>query len=54
MTDFETYKSGRGPIPKTQLIWPLYGAGWEKLGRNDRPIQVTVPVPRPDQNPGAA
>ena len=49
MTDFETYKSGRGPIPKTQLIWPLYGAGWEKLGRNDRPIQVTVPVPRPDQ-----
>ncbi len=49
MTDFVTYKSGRGLIPKTQLLWPLYGAGWENLGRNDRPIEVPVPAPRPDQ-----
>ena len=49
MTDFETYKSGRSPIPKTQFIWPLSGAGWKSLGHNDRPIQVPVPIPRPDQ-----
>ncbi|MFQ5855285.1 MAG: alcohol dehydrogenase catalytic domain-containing protein [Anaerolineae bacterium] len=49
MTEFETYKSGRDPIPRTQLIWPLYGAGWENLGRNDRPIEVPVPAPRLDQ-----
>lgn len=49
MNDFEAYKSGHGPIPDTQLIWPLYGAGWDNLGRNDQPIEVPVPEPRPDQ-----
>lgn len=49
MIDFEAYKSGRTPIPETQLIWPLYGAGWENLGRNDRPIEAPVPTPRSDQ-----
>jgi threonine dehydrogenase-like Zn-dependent dehydrogenase len=49
MTDFATYRRGHNPIPKTQLIWPLYGAGWENLGRNDSPIEVPVPAPRPDQ-----
>ncbi|RME42621.1 MAG: alcohol dehydrogenase [Chloroflexi bacterium] len=49
MTDFTTYKNGHTPIPKTQLIWPLYGAGWENLGRNDKPIEVPVPALRPDQ-----
>ncbi len=49
MSDFEMYKSGRGPIPETQLIWPLYGAGWDNLGRDDKPIEVPVPEPAPDQ-----
>lgn len=49
MTDFEAYKSGQGPIPETQLVWPLYGAGWDNLGRAGKPIEVSVPEPRPDQ-----
>ncbi|MBS1252516.1 MAG: Mannitol-1-phosphate 5-dehydrogenase [Anaerolineales bacterium] len=49
MSDFEAYKSGHGPIPDTQLIWPLYGAGWDNLGRNDGPIEAPVPEPEPDQ-----
>jgi len=30
-------------------LWPLYGAGFERLGINDRPIQAPVTRPGPDQ-----
>lgn len=43
------YRSGRTPIPDRQWLWPLYGAGFERLGVNDRPIQVPVARPGPDQ-----
>lgn len=30
-------------IPEKMLAWPLFGAGMEKLGKNDQPCTVVVP-----------
>ncbi|MCS7039203.1 MAG: alcohol dehydrogenase catalytic domain-containing protein [Anaerolineae bacterium] len=50
MTDkLAAYRRADGPLPETQLIWPLYGAGMENLGVNDRPIEVPVPAFGPDE-----
>jgi len=46
---WEHYRSGQGPIPGRQWLWPLYGAGFERLGRDGQPIQAPVPQPGPDQ-----
>ena len=32
-------------IPEKMLCWPLFGAGMEKLGKNDQPCEVPVPKP---------
>ncbi|GAB4514526.1 MAG: hypothetical protein Kow0047_26390 [Anaerolineae bacterium] len=39
----------REPLPEKQWLWPLYGAGFEKLGVEGRPIQAPVPQPGPGQ-----
>jgi len=50
MTDkLAAYRRADGPLPATQLLWPLYGAGMENLGVNDRPIEVPVPDFGPDE-----
>ena len=46
---FDSYRSGQGPIPDRQWLWPLYGAGFDRLGIDDRPIQAPVVHPGPDQ-----
>lgn len=43
------YRSGRGPLPKTYRLWPLYGAGFENLGRDGKPIEVPMPSYGPDE-----
>ncbi len=43
------YRSGQDPIPDRQWLWPLYGAGFERLGVDDQPIQAAVPQPGPNQ-----
>ncbi len=30
-------------VPKQMLAWPLYGAGMEKLGKDDKPVALPVP-----------
>lgn len=45
----QRYKKAAGPIPKTMLAWPLYGAGFENLGRNGQPVEVPVPTYGPDE-----
>lgn len=30
-------------VPEKMLAWPLFGAGMEKLGREDKPCQIPVP-----------
>ena len=39
----QRYKMAEEPRPKTMLAWPLYGAGFENLGRGGRPIEAPMP-----------
>ena len=43
------YQSGAGPLPERNRLWPLYGAGFENLGRGGRPIEVPMPHVGPDE-----
>ncbi|MFQ6057966.1 MAG: alcohol dehydrogenase catalytic domain-containing protein, partial [Anaerolineae bacterium] len=51
MTDdtLQCYKRAEGPLPKTMLAWPLYGAGFENLGRDCQPVETPVPEYGPDE-----
>ncbi len=50
MTDKLTlYRCADAPVPDVQTLWPLYGAGFENLGRAGGPIQVPVPELGPDE-----
>ncbi len=41
----------RGEVPRTSAyrLWPLYGAGFENMGRDGQPIEVPVPTYGPDE-----
>jgi len=44
MTDrFINYQVNKEKIPTMQRLWPLYGVGFENLGKNEAPIEVEVP-----------
>jgi len=43
------FKSANTDLPETNKLWPLYGAGYDNLGRSDQPIEVEMPVPGPDE-----
>jgi len=43
------YWQGTGPLPQEYLLWPLYGAGFENLGRDGKPIAVPMRRPGPDE-----
>ena len=43
------YKQAQSPLPATMWLWPLYGAGFENLGVEGKPIQVPVPAYGPDE-----
>jgi len=43
------YKRANAPISATNRIWPLYGAGFENLGRDGATIAVEMPQPGPDE-----
>ncbi|MFQ6059632.1 MAG: alcohol dehydrogenase, partial [Anaerolineae bacterium] len=45
----QRYKGGEGPLPKTMLTWPLYGAGFENLGRNGQPVEMPLPRYGPNE-----
>jgi len=50
MTDkFDRYLNAEYPIPKTQKICPLFGAGFERLGVDDVPIKAPVPEIKDDE-----
>jgi threonine dehydrogenase-like Zn-dependent dehydrogenase len=38
------YRRGDTPVPATYWLWPLYGAGLENLGVDDRPTQARRPI----------
>lgn len=43
------YRLAGEPLPDHNTIWPLYGAGFENLGRDGKPIDVPLPEIAPDQ-----
>jgi len=49
MNTYNAYRMGKKPTQKTNLLWPLYGAGLENLGKNNQPIEVPMPEYGPDE-----
>jgi D-arabinose 1-dehydrogenase-like Zn-dependent alcohol dehydrogenase len=50
MTDKLTaYRRADAPLPETNELWPLYGQGFENLGRDKQPIEVPMPEYGPDE-----
>lgn len=49
MDKLTAYRQAAAPLPATQKLWPLYGAGFENLGRNEKPVDAPVPACGPDQ-----
>ncbi len=48
-TDILTrYKRAEGPLPDSMWLWPLYGAGFENLGREGKgaPLRLRAATPR--------
>ncbi len=45
----EIYRKGEGQVPGQYWLWPLYGAGLENLGVDEKPILVQTPSCGPDQ-----
>lgn len=44
MTDkLAEYRYADAPLPDRNRLWPLYGAGFENLGRDGQPIEVPIP-----------
>jgi D-arabinose 1-dehydrogenase-like Zn-dependent alcohol dehydrogenase len=43
------YKRADALLPDKNHIWPLYGAGFDNLGREGTPIEVPMPEPGPDE-----
>src|SRR5512135_1993556 len=43
------YRQAGTPPPGRNRLWPLYGAGFENLGREGQPIEVSLPAYGPDE-----
>jgi L-sorbose 1-phosphate reductase len=46
---YTQYRAADKPVPARHRLLPLYGAGFENLGREGLPIEVDLPRPGPDQ-----
>lgn len=45
----KAFREAQTPLPDHNTIWPLYGAGFDNLGVDDKPIDVPLPKIGPDQ-----
>jgi D-arabinose 1-dehydrogenase-like Zn-dependent alcohol dehydrogenase len=43
------YRKANAPLPEKFRLWPLYGAGFENLGRDGKMIEVPLPEYGPDE-----
>ena len=43
----DQYRQAGAPVPERYRLWPLYGAGFENLGRDGAMIEVELPKPGP-------
>jgi L-sorbose 1-phosphate reductase len=50
MTDKLTeYKQAQAPLPERYQLWPLYGAGFDSMGLEGKPIEVDSQSCGPDE-----
>jgi L-sorbose 1-phosphate reductase len=45
----ERYRAAEAALPKQNRLWPLYGAGFDNLGVNGLPLDVSLVPPGPDE-----
>ena len=43
------YRRGSLPLPSGYRRWPLFGAGLENFGKDNRPVEVSFPAYGPDE-----
>jgi threonine dehydrogenase-like Zn-dependent dehydrogenase len=43
------YRRADEPLPQTYTLWPLYGTGFDNLGRGGAPIAAPMPQVKPDE-----
>ncbi|MCC7207962.1 MAG: alcohol dehydrogenase catalytic domain-containing protein, partial [Anaerolineae bacterium] len=43
------YRRADAPLPEKNRVWPLFGAGFEHLGRDEHTIETSIPEYGPDQ-----
>ncbi len=46
---YTVYRQGQTPLPDRNRMWPLFGAGFENLGVEDKPIVKAMPSYGPDE-----
>ncbi len=46
---YQAYRSAKYPVPESNWVWNLYGAGLDQMGREDAPEVLAVPEPGEDQ-----
>ena len=49
MSTLEQYKQALGSLPTRNQLWPLFGAGFENLGVDGKPIEIPMPAIGPDE-----
>ena len=45
----EQYRKSEAPLSAANRLWPLYGAGWENLGKEGGAMDLPLPQPGPDE-----
>jgi threonine dehydrogenase-like Zn-dependent dehydrogenase len=48
-TQYKKYHSPEITVPETGLVWNMYGAGEENIGKGGKPEQLPIPQPAPNQ-----
>ena len=43
------YRRSERPLAAANRLWPLYGAGWDNLGKEGGTLELPIPQPGPDE-----
>ncbi len=49
MTRFEEYGRADAPLPSTYSAWQVFGAGFENIGRDGKPVELELRPPAEDE-----
>jgi len=49
VSKLERYRKAQGPWPREYLAWPVYGAGFENLGRDGKPTALELREPKDNE-----